>query len=538
MPEKGPVFVREATGLVREIGFLEQLTLNGTALPLISVAITPWFVWVALGGAGDPILATLMGFIFTIFTILCYAMTTATFPRSGAPYVTQSRVLHPAIGWPSEVLQWFGTLVISLGLMPSLVLFFGLAPGLYAMGVSSGNQTLINAAWALIDPTWSAVVGTIMLVALAVITIRGTRFVTRWFNLPIVGLMYVGVIAIIAILARATPEQFMSLTSKYLNQDYNTIISTAKESFPSMMVPISFAALPLLVSIGFSAGAVNTYWNAWAAGEVKRAGAVRMQVISMLVPSIIATLISVVTLTLAYNVAGREFLVALTQLMTFNSGFFKAPFFTALAAVTFIPLMLADNPYLQLLLTIAYTATVLAYVPYTILLSTRDLFAWSFDRLIPSKFAEVNERTHTPVFNIVFTFAVGWVTLMVFTYLSSYVLFFFAIGWDTTLVEISLVCVAAMLLPLRKVLWDGSPAKKYMIGAIPVIVIAGIIGTFYNALSVWIYSTTPAMGFGLPSVLLTVVIFVLPFILYWIVRAIRRRQGIDLDLIFRQVPPE
>jgi len=283
---------------------------------------------------------------------------------------------------------------------------------------------------------------------------------------------------------------------------------------------------------------VNTYWNSWAAGEVKRAGAVRMQVISMLVPSIIATLISVVTFTLAYNVAGREFLVGLTQLMTYNIGFFNAPFFTALAAVTFVPLMLADNVYLQLLLTIAYVATVLAYVPYTVLLSTRDLFAWAFDRLLPSKFAEVNERWHTPVFNIMFTFAVGWVTLMVFTYFSSYVLFFFATGWDTTLIEISLVCLAAMLLPLRKVLWDASPAKKYMIGAIPVISIAGLIGTFYNSLAVWIYSTTPAMGFGLPSLLLTIVIFVVPFILYWIVRAIRRRQGINLDLIFREIPPE
>lgn len=538
MAEKRPVFVRDATGLVREISFLEHLTINGTSLPLISVAVTPWFVWVGVGGAGDPIIATILGFIFTIFTILCFAMTTATFPRSGAPYVTQSRVLHPAIGWPSEILQWFGTLIISLGLMPSLVLFFGLAPGLYAMGVSSGNQTLINVSWALIDPLWSAVVGTIMLVALALITIRGTRFMTRWFNLPVVGLMYVGVIAIIAILATATPQQFVALAPKYFGQDYNTIVSTATTSYPSMMVPISFATFPLLAGLGFSAGSVNTYWNAWAAGEVKRGGAVRMQVLSMLIPSIIATIISVVTLTLAYNVAGRNFLVGLTQLMTYNPGFFKAPFFTALAAVTYVPLMLADNPYLQLLLTIAYTATVLAYVPYTVLLSTRDLFAFSFDRLIPSKFAEVNERWHTPVFNIIFTFAVGWVTLMVFTYLSSYVVYFFATGWDTTLIEISLVCFAAMVIPLRKAFWNASPAKKYMIGAIPVISIAGIVGTFYNALSVWIYSTTPAMGFGLQSEMLTITIFVIPFVLYWIVRAVRRRQGIDLDIIFRELPPE
>jgi hypothetical protein len=77
-----------------------------------------------------------------------------------------------------------------------------------------------------------------------------------------------------------------------------------------------------------------------------------------------------------------------------------------------------------------------------------------------------------------------------------------------------------------------------MVGAIPVISIAGIIGTFYNALSVWVFSTTPSMGFGTQSVILTIVIFVIPFVLYWIVRAVRRSQGIDLDIIFRALPPE
>jgi amino acid transporter len=536
MSERG-VFVREATGLVREMGFLEHFTINANALPLVSLAITPWYIWVAVPG-GDPIIATVLGLLFTVFgTCLCYAMTTATFPRSGAPYVTQSRVLHPAIGWPSEVLMWFGWIMF-LGIAPSMLLFWAIAPGLYAMGVSSGNQALINAAWALINPVYTVIAGTIILIVLTLITIAGTRFLARNFNLPIIALMYMGVVLFMVILARGTPEQFVRLTPKYLHQDYSTIIATAKESYPSLMVPLSFAPYPLLASIGLSAGAVNTYWNSWAAGEIKRAGVVRTQVMAMVISSIITALISVVGFALAYNVAGREFLLALTQHMTYNVGFLNAPFFTASAAVTFVPMMLADNPYLQFLLMIAYAATVLAYFPVNILVCTRDMFAWAFDRLLPSKFAEVSERWHTPVFTIVFNMVLGWIFLIIFTYFSAYVLFFFAASWNFTLIAITLLCLAAMLLPFRKHLWDLSPAKKYMMGAVPAITIFGAIGTFYNGLAVWIYSTAPAMGFGLASLLLIIVISVIPFFLYWVIRAIRRRQGINLDILFREVPPE
>jgi hypothetical protein len=40
--------------------------------------------------------------IFSVFgTIFSYALTCATFPRTDSPYVTQTRVLAPWIGWPS-----------------------------------------------------------------------------------------------------------------------------------------------------------------------------------------------------------------------------------------------------------------------------------------------------------------------------------------------------------------------------------------------------------------------------------------------------
>ena len=98
--------------------------------------------------------------------------------------------------------------------------------------------------------------------------------------------------------------------------------------------------------------------------------------------------------------------------------------------------------------------------------------------------------------------------------------------------------LAGMLLPLRKEIWRTSPANRYKIGPVPLLVVAGIIGFIFMANGTWFFSTTPALGFGLPQTEIVAALFVAPFIAYWPIRALRKRQGIDIDLVFRTVPPE
>jgi len=80
---------------------------------------------------------------------------------------------------------------------------------------------------------------------------------------------------------------------------------------------------------------------------------------------------------------------------------------------------------------------------------------------------------------------------------------------------------------------------------IPLIVITGIIGAYYNWWAVAVFTFTPAVGFaaitdwGIPrATWIMILTAAIPFVLYWIVRAYRKGQGIDIDMIFREVPPE
>lgn len=534
-------FIREATGLVREISFFDHLITNmNGVVPMASMVLTPWWIWFAVPG-GDPLFAMLGGYLFGVFgTLVTFAMISATFPRSAAPYVATSRVLHPAIGWPAEVLQWIGWGPLGCTFAGELITW-ALVPGFYTMGVSSGNPALIATAYALGQPLWVFIVGTVIFTLIFAVSVLGTRRVVRTFQLPITVLMFIGIIGVMILWSSGSPAQLQALLPKYLHTDYNSIISTAKSSFPVSMAPYNYGSLTILMGLGFTVGAFNSYWNSWAVGEVKRANDIKMEYLSMIIPSTVMLLLTAGTLAIAQSTVGRDFLIAMNQIMTYNPSFFQnvpSSFIFGSSTITFVPMILADNTMVQLLLMVGITGAVMCYLPLTWLMISRQLFAWSFDRLLPAKFAEVSDRFHTPVFNLLVNYILVEVFLVLIVFTPQYFGAILAASWAMTILPLAIYMLAGMLMPLRKEIWSTSPANKYKIGPVPLVVIAGIIGFIFMANGTWFFSTTAALGFGLPQTEIVLAMFAVPFIIYWPIRALRKRQGINIDLVFRTVPPE
>ncbi|MEM2041454.1 MAG: amino acid permease [Nitrososphaerota archaeon] len=531
-------FVREATGLVREIGFLDHLVTNmNGVVPLAAIVLTPWWVFFAVKG-GEVMLAIVGGWLFTMFgSLISYSMISATFPRSAAPYIANSRIIHPAIGWPTEVLMWLGW-IMALALYPGFMITWALIPGLYTIGVSSGIKAFVDASFALTQPEWAIFAGFLMLVPTSLIAALGTRKLVRTFQLPITIIMFIAIIILIVLWATTSEPQLEVVMAKYLNTDLNSIITEAKTSYPDAMIPPVYALVPIMAAIAFTAGSFNTYWNSWAVGEVRKANDVKMQLWSMWIPSTLIAIMVGLTSGLAQVKLGRDLLVAMTQILTNNPAFFQGPPTLPAYAMTLIPLMIADNPVIQFIIMIGTICGVLAYFPANWLIVTREWFAWSFDRLLPEKLSEISDRYHTPIWSIIVNLVIASVFMVLFTYFIQYLAFFTTAAWDTTLVPIALLCLSAALMPIRKEVWQLSPANKYKIGPIPIIVIGGILGFIYNGAAVLFFTITPELGMGLPSTLLLIFTFLIPFVLYWVVRAIRKRQGINIDLIFKSIPPE
>src|SRR5579884_3147701 len=107
------LFVRKATGLVREIGLLTSI------LIVLSFTIGPTNQYFL--GINPMVMAFLLVGVVILFSIYAFGALTAAMPRSGGGYVAISRVLHPYLGYMGAWFEFLST-AISFGLIAVAVM--------------------------------------------------------------------------------------------------------------------------------------------------------------------------------------------------------------------------------------------------------------------------------------------------------------------------------------------------------------------------------------------------------------------------------
>lgn len=173
----------------------------------------------------------------------------------------------------------------------------------------------------------------------------------------------------------------------------------------------------------------------------------------------------------------------------------------------------------------------------------RSVFAWAFDRLLPEKLAEVNERTHSPVPAILLV--MGLVTAMLaWSVLSTDFFTWLALGVEAGVVCVVIVGIAAIMFPSRRPdLYQASPANVRFAG-IPVLHIVAPLAILVMLFLVYLTVTYPALALAgktenlwqIPAFMGGIV--VVGLVLYYGARMVRGSQGIDVDLVYRELPPE
>jgi amino acid transporter len=183
--------------------------------------------------------------------------------------------------------------------------------------------------------------------------------------------------------------------------------------------------------------------------------------------------------------------------------------------------------------------------------STRVIFAAAFDRLLPEKVAEVDERTGTPIYALLLMV----VPAILVSYLFSYnIANFRSLTLASTLVIAVTylgTTIAAILLPYRKPdLYNASPIAKYKVLGLPLITVAGLIfgGFLVFLLYQWILDPNALYGIGYSinengykngtSILYMLANYALAALIYFGFKAARRREGIDLDRVHAEIPVE
>ena len=236
---------------------------------------------------------------------------------------------------------------------------------------------------------------------------------------------------------------------------------------------------------------------------------------------------------LLVRVTGKEFLGA-TQFLWYEGTLPDLPlnpFFNLFV------LVLTGSPFLMVLIGLGYAAMSVLFVPQNILVNSRMIFAWTFDRILPETFAKVDPKRHSPVVAALAVALLSEVFLVIFAYTQ-----WLATLGATALVVLVFLCtaLAAVLFPWRAPrVFRASPVARWRIGRVPLVSVFGAIGVLYcGALLVSYLVNDRYLVNSAAGLMVIAAVLVIGAAIYGAAVTIRRRQGMDLRLAFAELPPD
>lgn len=538
----GGLFVRQATGLVREAGLVDTVFYNWVAGGAVGLALVYNVYWALNAFPGvDLVTATLLVVPFAICAVLVFSLLAASMPRSGGDYVFVSRVVNPVWGFISS---WTG--FVSVTAYNAWVAWFAavafVPAALGVLAQATGDPTFLDiASWAA-GKAGSLVIGGAILVAGGIAMMAGLKVALRAITvLAIVGLVGLGLSALVlATHDRADfVQRFDGFARSSVGPDaYEKILDLGEEAgLPRVSAgsaPWASATLPTMVIAFYAIG--YSVWSIYYAGEFKGARERSRQLRSMLIPTVLNTVVFVFLYVLMFRTVGYEFLNAVSYLYNW------VPESYPLAVPPFVPFfasLLSGDTLLNAIIAVTWVTWPVAMVFLIMVGFSRLLFAWSFDGVIPTWLSEVNERTHAPVRAIGASVALSLVALVLLLTVEEY-LTFLAYTVLLALVFWASMALAGILLPFRqRDVYLSGPAR-WEVGGIPVVTIAGVLllaFVIFEAVMVFLH---PGLGIADRGQAIAVSLAVMGVggALFLAAYLAKRSRGQDLMLVFREIPPE
>ena len=528
---RSDLFLRRASGLIRVAGPWSGLAFNwiwtGNNVGLLAAWILFAYVFVS-PGYNIPLLIIVATLLSTLNTAT-YMFFSMAIPRSGGDYHYISRTLHPSLGFMSSV-NWALWLPLVLGWAGKNVVPIALQSLLNTWGAITNNPGLIEFSNTLLDPNITFVIGAIVIILFTAITILGTK---TYFTIQNVSFVFM--IAAIAITFGAfvlnSPATFAAKINGLTGSDtYQSMIKAFETQFSSIERP---AAMAILSGIALWAG-INTWacGTSLMAGEIREERKLRTWLIANVLSSLLVGGVMALTVYLYMTSLGEKFVYAASYL--YGTPDYKLPFppyYSSFVVLAF------PNILLFIIFAIGFF---LGLGPIVMsqnqLLASRVMLAWSFDRLMPRQLGYVDRKFHAPIVATIACGIISLISLWIYVYTDWLGLFsqLFAIGFSFLLTAIS-----AIIFPFRRKEMFESSAANIKIGGIPVMSLVGLGNTIFLLVFLYQNWVDDLLGSNHPvSISLILSILVIAFILYWVIKAIRKRQGIDIDALFKEIPPE
>lgn len=530
-------YARKATGLVREVSPFSTFVFNMAGQPTaIFLAVSIFFVLGVYPG-GSIWLGFAMAFGVAIVLCVCYGLFTSAIPRSGGDYVLVGRVTHPVLGLVSSFF-WISGVVLSIAFVAVAFVTVALGPSLTAVGLVSGHNTLVTAGDDLATSQgWQFAIGTVVILISAALLAGGWRWTTRIMNtLWIITML--GLATVLLVVLFKTKAGFIHSFNQFSgsitgeSDSYHSLIKSASkegiDTSPGFSMNNTWPTFAAIASLS-----LYSWLSIYISGEVRRAkDTTQMKIMSL--ASFVHIGIAVILSIVFFWKFGHDFFVAVNALGGTESYPFAAPpYYTFLTSIAGGSTLLAW--WLFISFAVAYPLLILPNVT----IAVRTLFAWALDGILPSRFARVSSKTHAPNYAIGLTVIIS---IIVLYWAVKNEGGFLSVLFEAVLLQLVtmiLLGISAVLLPYRRPeVWRASATTERFLG-IPIVAIAGGLATVLLAGIFFIYLHYPELGIDkghfyrdcaivLGAALLT----------FFIARTVRLRQGVDVDKLAMEIPPE
>ncbi len=428
------LFVRKATGLVREIGFLTAIIIviantvgagwQKRVFQYTGIAPLPENQY--LGGIPPMVTAFIIGGVVVLLSVLAVAVIASAMPRSGGGYVAISRILGPFWGFIGAWLE-FLSIAWSFGLIAVIVwegVYKNIGPIAFGAGVGAG-----------LDPWFYFGAGLLLVAAFTAVGVFGVKLtgllLQVMFWIPAVLTFYV-----LGLLSQASPTTVTNGMANLFGSSVTPNSYVTAATNPALGTPIQST----VAGIGGYWGAVATaligaYFayigyaaSTFVAGEIKEANKSipRSIVFASLLIIVLYVGVSWISSGVLKGIAvhcvngstvtagpcsggGYEYsLLSAWSYLSFGSGTSLSAaglphinlWTTAVSGLTASGIGLGSANTLLVLFGVFWIAN---DIPPFILTASRIIFAMSFDRVLPATFANVNDRFHSPVNAVLIT---------------------------------------------------------------------------------------------------------------------------------------
>jgi amino acid transporter len=534
-PAQPAMFVRNSTGLVREVKPWQAMAIN------FITGAPPFVIGIALFGAlsgfpgGSFLLAALLTIPLALAVVYAFGYMTAAMPRSGGDYVIVSRTLHPALGTISASCITLSSF-LSIAFEALAFVTLAIVPGLIVVGLVGGHNKLVS--WGHTVSTshnWQFGLGCIGIVAAGIAVGAGWTWAKR-FMFTLLGFSLLGLViaTLIALFGGKSSfiHHFNAFAQPYThNPDtYHATIAAAQKNGVNVHPAFSFVkTIPVIAVIaGIS---IYAYWSTFFAGELRQGNSLKTA--NRMGAASISILLSVIVFVAVFFLGfGKPFLTAA------NAGGLPSQLGSS-AAYFFLSSAYVNNTAFAILMVLTFVLFWPVIIAETMLQPPRTLFAWSFDGIAPKAVAAVTKRG-VPLLATVITVAGSIAAYAWAVYIAKN--FFQVIVYATLaqLITHVLIGVSAISFPYRRrALYQASVSAKEVAG-IPLVVVAGIGAILTSVFLYWAFFHYPFFGLQAKQNIVYWVGGAVAFGLLWYLgaRYVRQQEGVDIDRVYAEIPPE